>query len=237
MTKTQQLTQNPRRRNTSSVRKRNRRNLLPASSGRDYTINAFAYPVFGFPDRLRTQLRYSDSFGIASVTGAVGAQKYRSNSIYDPDQTNAGHQPLYFDTYAAIYDHYAVIGSTIKVELINSNTSTFVAGLVIDDDTTISSDVRVLCEQNHGMSATLTPLTGSSSKHTFTCSFNAARVLGIDPFTSQSYKTGIASNPTEESYFIVWVADLLGSGTTYLTMKVEIIYDVLFTELSTPTVS
>lgn len=197
-------------------------------------VNRFAYPIYGFPDKMRAQIRYCDSFGISSITGAIGKQLYRANSLYDPDYTNTGHQPLYYDTYAAIYDHYSVIKSHITVEFINTNTSTWVAGLVIEDDATTTSTVDTLFEQNHGVSKSLTPLSGSFSKAVFKSTFDAKKILGIDPFNTQGYKTGVASNPTEESYFLVWGADLLGSGTTYIQMKVEIVFDVLFSELSTP---
>jgi len=228
-------------RNTSKARrlgrKENIKRALQPLPAKGAAIYRSVGNVYGFPDRMRTTLRYADTFAVPSITGAVGKQAYRCNSVYDPDYTNAGHQPLYYDTYAAIYDHYAVISSKIRVEVINANTTTWMAGLVIDDDTTTSSDIKVLLEQNHGVSDMLTPLTGSHSEAVFTDQFNAKSILGIDPFASQTYKTGIASNPSEESYFLIWGADLLGSGTTYMQIKVEIIYDVLFTELSTPNLS
>lgn len=61
-----------------------------------------------------------------SVSGAspnptliTGLQQFKINSIYDPDLTGSGNQPLGRDTYAAIYDYYKVLEVDIKVEIVD----------------------------------------------------------------------------------------------------------------------
>lgn len=41
---------------------------------------------------------------------------FRSNSLFDPDITLTGHQPRFFDQFAAMYDKYRVLGSKIEFE-------------------------------------------------------------------------------------------------------------------------
>ena len=38
------------------------------------------------------------------------------NSLFDPDQTGTGHQPYYFDQFAALYNRYTVLGSKLTAE-------------------------------------------------------------------------------------------------------------------------
>ena len=35
--------------------------------------------------------------------------------MFHPDKSSVGHQPMYFDQLQAIYDHFTVINSRIKV--------------------------------------------------------------------------------------------------------------------------
>lgn len=53
-------------------------------------------------------MKYSDTFSTTLVAGAVNDQVYRANSIFDPDRTNTGHQPLEFDQYMLLYNRYHV---------------------------------------------------------------------------------------------------------------------------------
>jgi hypothetical protein len=194
--------------------------------------------VFGFPDRLLTKLRYSDILNNASVTGSLVTYIFRWNSTFDPDLSGTGHQPLYRDTYASIYDQYAVTKATATIRFDNPNAAVgFVCGVVTDDDSTPSSTFQTLMEQNHGISTTLTPLSGSHSSHVFTITWDCQKVLNIDPFTSESYKTAVGSNPTEISTLIMWSKPVDGSSTASVQLCVDLVQEVLWTELTTPTQS
>lgn len=65
--------------------------------------------------------------------GATGSNTYQfcANSLYDPDQTSIGHQPMYFDNYMAVYEKYRVNYAVITVTVINHSVNT-----VINDDAT-----------------------------------------------------------------------------------------------------
>lgn len=67
-------------------------------------------PMF-LPDRIIVPLHYNRS------TTVVAEQQYyySCNSIYDPDYTGVGHQPMYHDWWAQQYKVYYVAYSMIKV--------------------------------------------------------------------------------------------------------------------------
>ncbi len=194
--------------------------------------------VFGFPDRLMCRLRYADTKTITSTSGVLSVYKYIWNSCYDPDYSSVGHQPLYYDTYSSIYDHYAVVKAQAKITM-NNNGSTLgiIVGVNTDDDESTSSTYQTLLEQSHGVSEYLTPLSGSKSHVVFNASWDCAKILNIDPFTDQTYKTPVSSNPSETSFLNLWCITQDGLTTGAASVKIEIIYDVLFTELTTPTQS
>ena len=70
---------------------------------------------YGFPNSIITQLRYCDYAQIQSSTGGTASWVFRANGIFDPDYTNVGHQALFRDAYAGIYDYYTVLGSKLTV--------------------------------------------------------------------------------------------------------------------------
>jgi len=189
---------------------------------------------YGFPPTLLTRLRYCDSYVITSTTGAVGKQLMMVNSIFDPDVTGVGHQPLYRDTYAGLYDQYAVVSAKIKLTFIsNGATNPMIVGAVIDDDTTTSTTYYVLMEQSKGKHMALAGATGSLSRDSLTLDWSCREQFGIDPYTSETYKTAVASNPTEQATMLIWVSTLDGSSTASVSVIVEIDFDVYFTELTT----
>ncbi len=191
--------------------------------------------IYGFPEKLVTKLKYAEILQITSTAGGNAGNIFNINSTFDPNQSGIGHQPLYRDTYAAIYDQYAVISATAKVTFIsNATTSAMIVGVVIDDDSSISSTIETLIEQSTSQTHLIPNATGALNNHTFNISWSAKKHLGIDPFTSESYKTAVGSNPSEISTLAVFAKPADGSSTTTTTVLVEIIQTVLFTELTTP---
>lgn len=194
--------------------------------------------VFGFPPTLLTKLRYVDTYALISTAGAIAKQVMYLNSTFDPDNSGTGHQPLYRDTYAAIYDQYAVVSTSVKIQYQSlSATSGMVIGAVVDDDNSSSSTPTVLMEQNMGKHMLLPPFTGSISNRTINLQWDCKKHLGIDPYTSQTYKTAVGSNPSEVASLIIWSVPADGSSTATCQVQVTMEFTVLFTELTTPTSS
>jgi len=191
--------------------------------------------VFGFPLKMVTKLRYCDIYQITSSSGSIGKQVLNMNSIWDPDQTGSGHHPLYRDKYAAIYDQYAVISTKARVTFVsNAATSAMLVGVVTDDDSTTSSTPATLCEQNTSQHWLIPNATGALNNHTFYHNWSCMKHLGIDPYTSELYKTAMGGNPTELATLLCWAYPADGSATTTTTVFVELEQTVLFTELQTP---
>jgi hypothetical protein len=194
-------------------------------------------PGLGFPHSMVSQLRYVDSYSLTITSGSLAKQVMRWNSTFDPDLTGTGHQPLYRDTYAAIYDQYAVIRASIEVKICNTDTSNLIiCGIVSEDDAASSSTVDTLCEQATGQHTTLPPLAGSLSTHTFRMDWDCKKMLHIDPFTSEAYKTAVGNNPTEESDLVIWATNFSAASQS-VNATVTLVQEVLWTELSSPTQS
>jgi len=194
-------------------------------------------PGLGFPDSMICNHRYADNYPLVCTSGILATQKMRWNSTFDPDFTGTGHQPLYRDTLASIYDHYSVISAYIEVQVVNTGTVPMLCGIVTDDDTSTSATVGVLMEQAYGQHQLLPAQAGSLSSCTFRMDWDCKKVLKIDPYTSETYKTANSSNPTEESILQVWAIPIDASTTATAYASVTLVQNVLWTELATPTLS
>jgi hypothetical protein len=71
--------------------------------------------ITGFDPHKYMTLKYTTLITNSLPTGTGAQQTMNLNSIFDPDRTGAGHQPLYFDQVAAIYNRYRVLKARWKI--------------------------------------------------------------------------------------------------------------------------
>lgn len=64
----------------------------------------------GFPQSMRTTLKYCDKFDIDLPTLNCVVSTIRANSIYDPQYATGGHQPRGQDEFSDVYNDYCVTG-------------------------------------------------------------------------------------------------------------------------------
>lgn len=191
--------------------------------------------IFGFPNTILTKLRYCEQLRYTSTAGAVNGYVFAANGIFDPDISGTGHQPMYRDNYAALYDQYVVIGSKITVTMTNlSTTATAVFGINGDDDSAGSATVATKMEQNNSVWTQLGPLGSGSDTKTLTCTFEPNRDFGVDAKADGASATVVGANPTELWCYQVFAA-ANNAATAALEFSVEIDYTVKFSELFTPT--
>lgn len=86
-----------RRRRVSAIRR-----TLP-----DYTFVAFAY---------------HETINIPFATGFSGAYKYKLNSLYDPNESGTGHQPLGRDQFQPFFQKYRVFATKMSVRFADCST-------------------------------------------------------------------------------------------------------------------
>jgi len=185
---------------------------------------------FGFPNSIITKLRYSEVTSINSTTGSLAKYAFSANSVFDPNFTGTGHQPLYYDNYAAIYDQYCVIGSKIHVTFIpRSTTLNCIVGITGDDEGTTATTFDTLCESNNTISGVCGPL--GSEQTIFTMVFEPQEMFGVDAKSDGGSQTAVGSSPSEGWYWSIFSIPQDGTSTVAMDIKVYIEYTVKFAEL------
>lgn len=106
--------------------------------------------ALGFPDRMITKLEYRTSIDLNSEYGTIETNDYRLNSIYDPEITSTGHQPMWRDQYSLIYQKYRVFKATYEIKLvpISSNGTPIRVVTIASADPTLPLDIATAWEQN-----------------------------------------------------------------------------------------
>lgn len=80
------------------------------------------------------KLRYQTLVELDSITSGMVQHSFKINSLYDPDDTGMGAQPLFYDTLCAAsgtnapFANYRVCGAKVKVYFVNDNTAASTAG-------------------------------------------------------------------------------------------------------------
>lgn len=105
---------------TKSIRnkKRNDQFMMVSSSipRTPYTAYSSNSPI---SPRLVTTLKYNERVTMALAVGpGFVTYDFRLNSLFDPNRTGTGHQPIGFDQLAALYLNYRVYACRYKVTLV-----------------------------------------------------------------------------------------------------------------------
>lgn len=188
----------------------------------------------GFPKRVVITLKYAGYRDLTSTSGLHNTYRYSCNGLYDPDITGAGHQPLYFDTLMAIYNHYTVIGSKIVVKAVPKSATQgpgAFAVFVNDSATSTMQQVGNVFEQSSGTDTKLIA-PGQSGPLYVVKTWSAKQTFGGSILGNDDLQGGVSSNPVEQSYYDIVFQDLTTSPTTAtIQLFVELQYTVVFDEL------
>lgn len=198
-------------------------------------------PKFGFPAMLETRLRYVENVTIYSASGALGSYIFSCNGLYDPNITTTGHQPMYFDQLCAIYDHYTVTSSKIKI-IIGPQATVLQAGgffvLTVDDDASAFTNLREMQEQSSATNKYIPEAFNSTTELSKT--WTAASYFTKDKMATLAdtdLQGTAAANPAEQSYYMLGFQSVSGAASTSVTCIVEIEFVATFAELKTMTAS
>lgn len=178
-----------------------------------------------FPNVKYVRHKYVDVITIPAGSSAGWPQLYqfRANSMYDPDYTGTGHQPLFRDEMAAQYNYYTVLSSFIKVLVPPENTQERNWTLFVDDEATVP-DAPAIFEQHRIKGAVKLDKRNTPLK--LTCMYDAAKwnktsvssIMGENDQKVQ--KTANPGSATVKFYTLY--AGPLNTSTTLDALKVTV---------------
>jgi hypothetical protein len=176
------------------------------------------------PDTVHLPLRYSDNFDL--VGAVISDQVINLNSIFDPDRTGVGHQPLGYDQWALFYNRYLVETVDMKIDFVNisANSTSDVLVHCSNDATAITTvaQFQANTEAPYSESNLVSSITGinywSVSRR---ISLNSITGVTAEKYrTDDVYQAQFGSNPSEVLALHICAKDF--SFTTNISMKVRV---------------
>lgn len=186
----------------------------------------------GFPKQMKMIHKYCDTMSIQSTAGALTRQRFSCNGMYDPDKTNIGHQPLYFDQMAALYNHYTVIGSKITVTFAappSSAPAIMVAIMQDDDQTNNLTAMSEVLEQSLTTSRLMNP--GVDNNIVLANNWSAKKTFGGSVLGNDELQGNASANPTETTEWNIFVQTSDQVTTSYVVANVTIEFIAIWDEL------
>ncbi len=185
---------------------------------------------FGFPKKIITILRYYHLTQLSSVAASVASHTYRMNSLFDPDFSGVGDQPLYFDRYAALYQNYRVLGSRLSATFSRQSSTAAPGGPYVTgvhtsvQSSSFPASFHALMESND----TYTEITNNENiPNTISSTYSPEINLGR-PAMDDTVGALVSTNPTKPFFATVFFADLQGAGTTTASLVTCIEFTVEF---------
>lgn len=155
------------------------------------------------------------------------------NSLYDPDYTGSGHQPMGFDQVMALYSDFWVTASSITISAHLSTNSVSIAAtganrvlvafFTTPNDTTVPSTVDAMME-NHRPK--FIRVSGYETDRTLTVRTDHARAFGVSRplyLADDSFGGGTSANPVKWVVGTLAVcSSLAGIDTSYGPVDLDI---------------
>ena len=83
------------------------------------------------------------------TASGLSVQTYRINSLYDPDETGLGTQPVGFDQIMALYYYYRVLRCKVKITVVNGGTAAITA-VQLSNSATDPTQITAMAANNYG---------------------------------------------------------------------------------------
>ncbi len=180
------------------------------------------------PDQTYVKLKYRER---VNLTGTSGNQVYRMNSLFDPNFTGGGSQPLGFDQWKTFYGHYQVLGSAIKIVTLNNSAVPAVMALYPSIDSTTLTFIGEAREQPYAKSSNIGSVTGNGKG--FLKSYMAIRKLEGRNTDSVNFTASISTNPSSSRFWHIKMISVDNLTATDLWLDIEItFYTKLFSRIS-----
>lgn len=190
---------------------------------------------YGFPRCQLVRMTYFTQIRL-DPTGTPATHVFSANSVYDPDYTLTGHQPLYHDQYSQVYNKYKVVSSKISITGANdySDQANVMGNLVVcivNNTTTAYQSITEACEakgskyrQCHERRP-MRKLTQTFSAKKFFCLSN---IKDNDTIEGLLGDTLVGSSPQQRSYFVIQAYPLYQAQNTYpACLNIRLSYNVL----------
>lgn len=184
------------------------------------------------PDLARVKLGFSENVSLDLSSTGYAEHTFRLNSLFDPDFTGTGSQPIGFDQWSAFYNRYRVHNTKFKVMAISTATT---LGFIMGCNVRRESAVSPIYIDNIGEPFNQWTMGGSAQAGPVKIegSNSIKEVYGIDnrTFMDEDYSASISGSPSRVNYLHVWANTWdVASAALVIQVFIELTFETDFYE-------
>jgi len=206
-------------------------NVVHSSGDKEVThtgkskTDSVVYRGIGIPGVFYTKVKYSDTYSF--TTSPYQEHLMRMNSIFDPDYSFGGSQPMYYDELSLLYQNYVVLGCDISATFINKANTTEAAyakvGIYPLGISTTASGLEHATERDNCTFAQLGPNTGDQGIISMNCYSKPYQVLGLNKSLAQddTMSANFSANPSTDCLWHIFGGSL--DGLTNVNIYIDIV--------------
>lgn len=192
--------------------------------------NGFLNVPSGMPKTGRANLRYVELSTLTGTSGALQTSKWRAGGAFDPRFASGGHQPMGYDEWATLFNHYVCVGSQAKVTFSPETAALNVmCGVYLDSTTTTYNSWVEFAEARMG---TQVMISDPLKAKIVTVNYSAKNFFNVTDIKDNLTRIGAAvtANPADDAFFIVYIQATDESTTAVVIAKIQIDYIIDFSE-------
>lgn len=180
------------------------------------------------PDNQTVVMRYVSNLTLSSGVVTYTEHTFRGNSIFDPDFTGVGHQPMGHDEWSVLFGRYRVIAYRVRVDATNLATDPCQMIVVPTEFSTTIASINAAREQYMARFKTLSPTGEGQTVGVIQMPWiNCAQFKGEKGMKyDKDFTAAFGANPVQDVYFKVGVANQAGAANLNMEFTVTIEYKV-----------
>lgn len=172
------------------------------------------------PDQTYVKLVYHDI--IQEDSQPSNTHLFRLNSIFDPDFTGVGGQPLGVDQWRNFYTDYQCTGSSIKVTVLNASSSQNSVVAVFPSSVSTINPISDAIEQPYSRYKWVGVNTGMN--RAVIKNYMSVKRLEARSTDSINYAADFNANPTITKFWHIAFASADGVANVQLTLDVRMVF-------------
>lgn len=223
------------KRNTTSANKARKWAVKRMPMTKQYNLTAPVNLGNGMPSALRMGFSFTRTVILGTTLGVPVDYVFRGNSLYDPDFTGVGAQPLFFDQMLAIYNHFSVRGSAIEVDVQSTDTSNPLVAVIYPSKSSsaapTSTNLSQLMQIPGAVTAPLSVKGGGKDSIVLKAYFTTSSFYPDYSFSSPDYRGSAGSNPPGGGSWYWHVATFNADGGSQTSNAVGNVRITYYTDL------
>lgn len=188
-----------------------------------------------FPAERVVKLKYCNTGYLSNApSGALASKQFKANSVFAPEVSTK--QPYGYDQWAALYNHYVVLGSQIRIYAAptpgtDNQQAPMAVGIMLTDEATFPyTDYTTAIEHNRSSFTMFQQNKGQ--KMSLVKNYSAKKFYNIKDVKDNVTRIGgtTGADVSEGAYFILWQQPIDSTSATVSRYVVVINYIVMFSE-------